>query len=64
MGGKYQWKVIALDSNGFEICTAESFIFEKPEYNPPAQNNGGDGGNDGGGDNTSTSSDWSDWSTQ
>lgn len=64
MGGKYQWKVTAFDIGGIEICSAESFTFEKPEYNPPAQNNGGGGENDGGGDNTSTSSDWSDWSEQ
>jgi len=81
MGGKYQWKVTAFDISGIEICSAESFTFEKPEYNPPAQNSGGgdggndgggdggndgggDGGNDGGSDNTSTSSDWSDWSNQ
>jgi hypothetical protein len=62
-GGTYIWKVIAFDSSGLEICTAESFTFEKPEYVPPQEpkNNDGDDGGDGSTSSGSTSS-WSVWS--
>lgn len=49
MGGTYQWRVIAFDANGEVICSAESFTFEKPEYNPPSQNQNNGDGDDGGG---------------
>ena len=48
MGGTYQWKVTAFNANGEVICSAESFTFEKPEYNPPSQNQNNSGGDDGG----------------
>jgi hypothetical protein len=42
--GIYQWFVIAFDSYGTAICSAEPFTFEKEQA--PAQNNsGGNGGN-------------------
>jgi len=65
MGGKYQWKVTAFDVNGMEICTAESFTFEKPEYKPPSQNNnGGDGsGADGSGSSASGAGSSGSWSS-
>ena len=51
MGGTYQWKVTAFDATGKIICFAESFAFEKPEYNPPPQNqNNGSGDDDGNGE--------------
>ncbi len=51
MGGIYQWKVTAFNANGEVICSTEPFTFEKPEYNPPPQNqNNGSGDDSEGGD--------------
>jgi hypothetical protein len=60
MAGTHQWLVIAFDSNGSSICSAESFTFDKPEFVPPAPTKGDGGGNT----STSTGStgSWSDWS--
>ena len=34
--GIYQWRVIAFDNQGSELCTSEPFSFGKEYYEPPA----------------------------
>ena len=48
-GGEYQWQVIAQDANGSEICISEVATFEKPAYQQPSSNTGGDDGGNGNG---------------
>ncbi len=43
LGGKYQWKVTALEASGAIICTVSPFTFEKPEYVPPTRKSGSNG---------------------
>lgn len=50
MGGIFQWKVTALDTNEKVICITEPFTFEKPAYTPnPSNGNSGNGGSGGDG---------------
>ena len=45
-GGEYQWQVIAQDLEGTEICVSEISTFDKPTYEKPKNDGGGDGNDD------------------
>lgn len=45
IGGEYQWRVIAQDKDGSEICTSDVAIFNKSTYQQPKNNNGNNGEN-------------------
>jgi hypothetical protein len=49
VGGEYQWRVIAQDKDGSEICISEVSSFNKPAYKRPS-GGGNDGSGGGGGD--------------
>ncbi len=49
-GGEYQWQVVAQNLDGSEICVSEVATFDKPAYEKPKGDGGGNdgsGGNDG-----------------